>query len=68
MEICTSWDWQQLIRSTGATVVKMNLADFKNYDVLYAQSKSPFVNKKRNSDKDEFLISTVVYFQVSRSG
>lgn len=64
MEICTPWDWQQLIRSTGATVIKMNLLDFKKLEVLYNQPGSPFISKKKNVDKEDFLISKVVHFQV----
>lgn len=36
MEICTPWDWQQLIRSTSATLMKLDIPDFKHVDHLYA--------------------------------
>lgn len=64
MEICTPWDWQQLIRSTGATVIKLDIPDFKHVDHLYSQPNAPFINKKKNTEKEDFLISNVVHFQV----
>lgn len=64
MEICTPWDWQQLMRSTGANVINLNVSDFKHVDYLYSQPEAPFINKKKNSQKEDFLISNVVYFQV----
>nr|CAH7730158.1 unnamed protein product [Callosobruchus chinensis]CAH7736377.1 unnamed protein product [Callosobruchus chinensis] len=64
MEICTPWDWQQLIRSTGATVIKLGLSDFKQVNYLYSQPKAPFINKKKNTEKEDFLISNVVHFRV----
>lgn len=64
MEICTPWDWEQLIRSTGATVIKMELPDFKNFDTLYNKPQSPFISKKQNTEKEPFLISKVVHFRI----
>lgn len=54
MEICTPWDWQQLIRSAGATVIKLNLSDFKHVDYLYSQPEAPFINKKKILKKKIF--------------
>lgn len=66
MTIATPWDWQQLIRSTGADVINMELNDFKNFGTIYLNSYSPFVNRKRNKQNENFLISTAVWFEVSR--
>lgn len=64
MTIATPWDWQQLIRSTGATVFPMEVQDFKNFEILYSISNLPFIHRKLNSDKEAFLISSVVWFEV----
>lgn len=63
MQIVTTWDWEQLIRSSGATVIRMRVEDFKNFGVLYAQPGSTFVHKKQNTDKQNFLISSVVWME-----
>lgn len=66
MAIATPWDWQQLIRSTGATVWSMEVNDFKNFDILYSVSNAPFVNRKINTVKENFLISSSVWLEVRR--
>ncbi|XP_072397435.1 uncharacterized protein [Diabrotica undecimpunctata] len=66
MQIVTPWDWQQLISSVGAQVIKMDKDDFKNFEVLYSQSQSLFISKKKNADNNNFLISNVVQFQVKK--
>ncbi|CAH1988776.1 unnamed protein product [Acanthoscelides obtectus] len=63
MEICTPWDWQQLIRSAGATVIKLNLADLKHVNYLYSQPKAPFINRKKILRKKIFLYQTLYIFE-----
>nr|CAH7725103.1 unnamed protein product [Callosobruchus chinensis] len=63
MKICTPWDRQNLIRSAGAEVTDMELHDFKNVGCLYGQPQSSFINKKKNTEKEDFLISTVSHIQ-----
>lgn len=63
MEIVTPWDWEQVIRASGATVMSMEVEDFKSYSALYSGSGAPFKNKKQNTDKENFLISTVVWLE-----
>nr|CAI5867580.1 unnamed protein product [Callosobruchus analis] len=65
-KICTPWDWQQPIRSTGATVIEMQLSDFKNYEPLYSGSGSPLIHKKQTVDKEVFLISSAVWLEIRR--
>lgn len=62
MQIVTPWDWEQLIRSSGATVFGMEVEDFKNFAALYSFPGAPFKNKK-NTNKENFLISTVVWME-----
>lgn len=52
MEIVTPWDWEQLIRASGATVFGMEVQDFKNFSILYNSPGSPFKNKKQNTEKE----------------
>lgn len=66
MTIATPWDRQQLIRSTGATVWDMELNDFKNFNVLYSVSNTSFMNRKINTEKRKFLISSTVWLEVRR--
>lgn len=61
MEICTPWDWQQLIRTIGANVVQMKLEDFKNYEILYSGPTAVLMNRKQNEKKENFRISDVVW-------
>ncbi|CAH1992151.1 unnamed protein product [Acanthoscelides obtectus] len=66
-----SRDWQQLIRSTGATVFEMQLLytyiyDFKNFEALYSGTGSPLIQKKQTEDKESFLVSSAVWFEVPK--
>lgn len=62
MEICNYLDCKEVIRPTGATILK--ILEFKNFDCLYPQSRSPFISKKKNIENRGFLISIIVYFQI----
>ncbi|KAJ8931485.1 hypothetical protein NQ314_015597 [Rhamnusium bicolor] len=64
MTITTQWDWQQLIRSTGATVWNMELSNFKNFDALYLGSDAPFVNRRYQKEAENFLTSSTVWLEV----
>ncbi|CAH1996412.1 unnamed protein product [Acanthoscelides obtectus] len=67
MKMCTPWDWQQLIRSTGATVFEMQLLyDFKNFEALYSGTGSPLIQKKQTEDKESFLVSSAVWLEVPK--
>lgn len=65
MKIITPWDWKQVMRSTGSEVIDMNLNDFKNYGCLYSSTNSCYVQPKKNTDDENFLISKVVAFKIS---
>ncbi|CAH1971904.1 unnamed protein product [Acanthoscelides obtectus] len=66
MKICTPWDWQQLVRSTGATVFEMQLDDFKNVEALYSGTGSPLIQKKQTVAKETFLMSSAVWLEVRK--
>ncbi|CAH1975701.1 unnamed protein product [Acanthoscelides obtectus] len=66
MKICTPWDWQQLIRSTGATVFEIQLDNFKNFEALYSGTRSPLIQKKQTVDKESFLVSSAVWLEVRK--
>lgn len=53
--MATPWDWQKLIRTTGATVLPINLDDFKNFDSLLR-----LLIKKVNTEKNSFLIISAI--------
>lgn len=63
MQIVTPWDWEQIVRSSGATVFSMEVHDFKNFEILYNSPAAPFISRKQNTAKENFLISSVVWFE-----
>lgn len=70
-QIVTPWDWQQMVRLCGTkkqfTVVNMEYSDFKEFKHLFEGSTTPYINKKKNSAGNDFLISLAVHLQVRRS-
>ncbi|CAH1982129.1 unnamed protein product [Acanthoscelides obtectus] len=63
--IITSWDWQQLIRLCGPKidVSEMELLDFKNFNDLQSNARSPMQPKKKTNTGHPFLISKVVHMK-----
>lgn len=49
-KIITPWDWQQMIRVTGAknkfNVIDMELKDFKDMKLLFERPVAPYISKK----------------------
>lgn len=70
-QIITPWDWQQMVRLCGTkkqfTVVNMEYYDFKEFKHLFQGSTAPYINKKKDSAGNDFLISLAVHLQVRRS-
>lgn len=70
-QIITPWDWQQMVRLCGTkkqlTVVNMECIDFKEFKHLFEGSTAPYINKKKDSAGNDFLISHAVHLQVRRS-
>nr|CAI5828284.1 unnamed protein product [Callosobruchus analis] len=70
-QIMTPWDWQQMGRLCGIkkqfTVMDMECLDFKEFKYLFEGSTAPYINKKKNSEGNDFLISLAVHLQVRRS-
>lgn len=70
-QIMTPWDWQQMIRLCGTkkqiTVVAMETSDFKEFKQLFDGSAAPYINKKKDSMGNDFLISRAVHMQVRKS-
>ena len=72
MTILTPWDWQQLVRQTSMkyTVHNMELEDFKNFRSLYdvkTCENPPFINRKKDVNKEQVLLSTCVQLQVKQN-
>lgn len=72
MKILTPWDWQQLVRQTSMkyTVHNMELEDFKNFRSLYdvkTCENPPFINRKKDVNKEQVLLSTCVQLQVKQN-
>lgn len=72
MSILTPWDWQQLVRQTSSkyTVYNMELEDFKSFNTLYDTKKSqnpPFVNRKKDINKEQVLLSNCVQIEVKQT-
>lgn len=72
MTILTPWDWQQLVRQTSMkyTVHNMELEDFKNFRSLYDVKicgNPPFINRKKDVNKEQVLLSTCVQLQVKQN-
>nr|CAH7763082.1 unnamed protein product [Callosobruchus chinensis] len=61
-QICTPWDWQQLIRLCGpnVAVVEMETGNFKNFNNLQG---STFQSKKKTTTKKTFFVSKVVHIK-----
>lgn len=71
LAILTPWDWQQLVRQTSSKYIvhNMELEDFKSFNTLYDKKQScnpPFVNRKKDVDKQQVLLSTCVQLQVKQ--
>nr|CAH7763754.1 unnamed protein product [Callosobruchus chinensis] len=67
--ILTPWDWQQVVRQTSSkyTVHNMELSNFKSFNTLFDRRKHanpPFVNRKKDVNKEPVLLSTCVQLQV----
>lgn len=70
-QIITPWDWQQMVRLCGTkkqfTVVNMEYSDFKEFKHLFEGSTALYINKKKDSAGNDFLISHAVHLQVRRN-
>lgn len=68
--VMTPWDWQQMARlcssKSDLEVKPMELEDFKNFGILYEKKNSPFLQNKKTTTKENFLISKVVCMKFKR--
>lgn len=71
MDIAVPHDWAQFIRTYGTTiqfdVFKMDLTNFKNASSLGSSGQTPFLNRKKNTDGDQMLISKAVLIKCVKS-
>lgn len=62
------WDWQQFVRNLSfkepIIVYDMTLKDFYNFRSLFENSSSPFIKRKKGTEKQQFQISETVHLQV----